>query len=133
MKLFIKEIIAVAVGGALGSVFRFGLSRWIQGSYLGKLYSWVPICIVNILGCFIMGVLYAILVHRIGVGPVMRAAILIGLLGGFTTFSSFSMDTIALLQSGDMIAAASNVILSVSLSLLATGGALWLTQALINR
>ena len=69
--------------------------------------------------------------HRLGVGPLWRAAILIGFLGGFTTFSSFSIDTITMMQQGDMMSALSNIVLTVFFCLVATAGGLLITRALL--
>jgi len=128
--LLTKEFIAVAFGGAVGSVSRFGLSRWIQTISHHKDYPW-GIFICNVLGCLLMGILAGILVHRFELGPVWRAGILIGLLGGFTTFSSFSIDTITLIQVGDVGSALTNVFLTLFFCLIATAGGLLITKSLI--
>jgi CrcB protein len=115
----VYEIIAVLIGGALGSICRFALSRWIQGLTQNQFFPWGIFC-VNLLGSFLMGVLFGILVEQLNPGPILRAGIFIGILGGFTTFSSFSMDTITLLYSGAYGVAAIYVIMSVGLCILAT-------------
>jgi fluoride exporter len=114
-----QEIIAVAIGGAVGAVLRFLLSRAVQGVHHFNAFP-MGILTVNVLGCFAMGVLYGVLVHRLNLGPLWRAGILIGVLGGFTTFSSFSIDTITLLKTGDLVAAMLNIGLTVGLCLLGT-------------
>jgi len=129
MQLF-KEILAVAGGGALGCVCRFLLSRWIQIMLHHKDYPW-GIFICNVLGCLLIGVLAGILIHRLELGPLWRSAILIGFLGGFTTFSSFSIDTITLLQQGDIISAIGNVVFTLIFCLLATAGGLLITRSLL--
>jgi len=130
MNILTKEFIAVAIGGAIGSTGRFALSRWVQTISRHKDYPW-GIFICNVLGCLLMGVLAGILIHRFSLGPVWRAALLIGVLGGFTTFSSFSLDTIMLIQSGDVISASTNVILTLIFCLIATAGGLLITNSLI--
>lgn len=119
MNLLFKEYLAVAFGGAFGSMMRFGVSRWIQSITHHTDYPW-GIFVVNVSGCFVMGILYGFLIHRLALGPLWRAGILIGILGGYTTFSSFSMDTIVLLQSGAYSSAALNAILSLICCLVAT-------------
>ena len=85
----------------------------------------------NVLGCLVVGVLAGILIHRLTVGPLWCAGILIGFLGGFTSFSSFSIDTITLLQQGDIMSALSNVILTLLFCLVATTGGLSIINPLI--
>ena len=92
MKLLAKEIVAVALGGGVGSVLRFALSRWVQSWVPGRAFPW-GMFVCNVLGCLLVGLLAGILIHRMSVGPLWRAGILIGVLGGFTSFSSFSLDT----------------------------------------
>ena len=111
MNLLSKEIIVVAIGGALGSVARFLLSRCVQVFIPYENLPW-GIIAVNILGCFLIGILYALFQYHLLLNPVWRAGLLIGVLGGFTTFSSFSLDTITLLQKGAYFFALSNVFIS---------------------
>jgi CrcB protein len=122
----------VALGGALGSVARFAVSlasvRW-----LGVGFPWGTL-IVNVAGSFAIGVLAALVTAdgRPALGSDARAFMLIGILGGFTTFSSFSLETLDLARSGALGAAAANA----SLSLLLCLAAVWLgfgAAALINR
>jgi CrcB protein len=68
---------------------------------------------VNVLGSLLMGLLYVLFLERMTVGPEVRAAILIGLLGAFTTFSTFSMETLNLLEQADYMKAGMNVVVSV--------------------
>lgn len=128
--MFLRELMAVAIGGAFGSISRFTLSRWIQSMTHHKDYPW-GIFVCNVLGCLLMGVLVGLLIDRFSLGPVWRAALLIGFLGGFTTFSSFSMDTVTLLQQGDIISALSNVFLTLVFCLIATAGGLLITKLLV--
>ncbi len=108
------NFLQVALGGALGASARYGVNimaaRWAPGLPLGTL-------IVNVLGSFIMGLLAAVIAHRGGqhVAPFL----LTGLLGGFTTFSAFSLDTLTLWERGQVGLAAGYVLASVALSLLA--------------
>lgn len=120
-------VLAVAAGGALGSVARYLLVRvaaqWFPSSFpLGTLA-------VNVLGCFAAGGLYALLVER-DAADEWRALMLVGFLGGFTTFSAFSIETLRLLEDSGSAMALSNVAASVALSLLACGLGLWLGRQL---
>ncbi len=117
MSLF-SEIIMVALGGALGAALRFIVSRWVQGI--------VPhdfpygILGVNIIGSFLIGVVAAGLATRFELSTLARAFVIIGVFGGFTTFSSFSLDTFTLFEAGRPIAALSNVGVSLFACLAAT-------------
>jgi CrcB protein len=122
----------VALGGAMGSVARYACSglavRWLGGGFpWGTLF-------VNVAGSFVIGVLAALVTAggRPALGPDARAFFIVGILGGFTTFSSFSLQTLALVQDDEWLFAAGNVVLSVGLCL---GGvwAGWSLGALINR
>jgi CrcB protein len=122
----------VALGGALGSVARYacsiGATRW-----LGATFPWGTL-FVNVTGSFIIGLLAALVSAdgRPVLGSDARAFLMIGVLGGFTTFSSFSLETLTLARSGALGAAGVNVALSLGLCL----GGVWLgfaAAALFNR
>jgi len=115
-----SQIVAIAVGGALGSVLRYGLSNWVHG-FAGRGFPYGTLA-VNIAGCLAMGVLFVLLVERLGTGAVWRAGLLIGALGGFTTFSTFSIETFNLIEQGAMAKAAANMAASLILCV----GATWL-------
>ena len=119
MSILYKEISVVAVGGAVGSVARLLLSRGVQAFFP---YAELPLGIiaVNILGCFLIGFLYGIFELKLLINPVWRAGLVIGILGGFTTFSSFSIDTVVFLQKGAYHAALMNVFITLMVCLLAT-------------
>lgn len=131
MNLLSKEILVVAVGGAFGSLCRFLLSRWVQVIVPYANLPW-GIIIVNILGCFCIGVLFAIFSHHAIENPLWRAGLIIGILGGFTTFSSFSLDTISLLMRGSVALALSNVLISIVVCLSATAFGVWLTKMIVG-
>lgn len=115
-----NQIIAITIGGGLGSLLRFWMSSWVYGR-VGRDFPYGTLA-VNVLGSLAIGLLYILLVERFSAGPVWRAALMIGLLGGFTTFSSFSLETLNLLESGEWLRAMLNVIVSVVLCL----GATWI-------
>ena len=126
----------VALGGALGSVARYavslGAARW-----LGAGLPWGTL-IVNVAGSFAIGLLAALLTvdGRPALGGDARAFVMIGILGGFTTFSSFSLETLNLARSGALGAAAANTALSLLLCLAAVWlgfGAASLVIAEVNR
>jgi CrcB protein len=100
-------MILVAVGGALGSVGRYMLSTAIQ-RYTSPFFPYGTF-VVNVLGCLIFGIIMGAARQRFVLGPSERAFLLIGILGGFTTFSTFTYETFALLQDGEFFRAFANV------------------------
>ncbi len=113
-----KQVLAIAAGGALGSVLRFWMSGWVAGM-LGRGFPYGTL-LVNVSGSLLMGFLYVVLIDKFNASAEWRAVLLIGLLGGFTTFSSFSMETFNLLEAGETFKALMNIILSVAVCLAAT-------------
>ncbi|WP_456412202.1 fluoride efflux transporter CrcB [Thiolapillus sp.] len=90
------QALAIAAGGALGALMRYWVSTATY-TWLGRGFPWGTLA-VNVLGSFLMGMLYILLLERLSSGPEMRAFLLIGFLGAFTTFSAFSMETLNLLE-----------------------------------
>jgi fluoride exporter len=107
----------IAFGGAAGSVLRYVLGRAIQGTSA----SGFPIgtMIVNISGCFLIGILLRQFLNM-EVSGELRALLVVGFCGGFTTFSTFSGETVGLIEGGEYGRAATYVVLSVTLCLAAT-------------
>lgn len=109
----------IFIGAGIGGVLRFWMSNityWITGRQFpyGTL-------VVNISGCFLMGLLFILILERFdGIGPQLRSFLLIGLLGGYTTFSSFSIETLNLFESGAWLSGLFNILLSVVLCIFAT-------------
>lgn len=118
MTLTVKNLLFVFVGGGLGAAARYWLS--------GAVYDWLPSTfpygnlLVNISGCFLIGVLMAALQDRFLVDPSLRVFLIIGILGGFTTFSSFSYETLALVQDREYLHASTNIVASLFGCLIAT-------------
>lgn len=108
----VTQILFIAGGGAVGAVLRYGMSLGIH-SLFGRGFPYGTLA-VNIIGSILMGLFYGALSERL-CGDAWRAGSTIGLLGAFTTFSTFSFETLNLLESGDHVLAAANVILSVAL------------------
>jgi CrcB protein len=114
----VNQLLAIAAGGALGSAARYGMSVSIY-AVLGRGFPYGTLA-VNVLGCLLMGLLSVLFLERLSVDGIWRAAILIGVLGGFTTFSSFSIETFNLIESGELVKAGLNMALSLVLCLAAT-------------
>ena len=122
-----NQVMAVAIGGALGSVLRYGLSNWVH-SFVGRGFPYGTLA-VNVLGCLAMGILFVLLVERMADSAMWRAGLLVGLLGGFTTFSAFSIETFNLIEQGDLAKAAGNMAASLVLCI----GATWLGVTLARQ
>ena len=118
--------LAVALGGMLGCLLRFAVGQWATSHFPQHFYS--ATLVVNVLGCLLIGVLYGAFLLRPDVSPVLRVGLITGFLGGLTTFSSFSLDTLRLLDSGQATLAFGYVGASVLGGLLATWLALTLTK-----
>ncbi|MEJ2142163.1 MAG: fluoride efflux transporter CrcB [Gammaproteobacteria bacterium] len=112
------NLFAIAGGGAIGALMRFWISNSIYALY-GRNFPYGTL-FVNVMGSLLMGFLFVMLNERFNLDPVWRAALLIGLLGAFTTFSTFSIETLNLMTSGEVFKAAINIILSVVVCIFAT-------------
>lgn len=112
-----NQLIAIASGGAIGALFRFWVSSGIY-SLLGRGFPYGTL-VVNVLGSLVMGFLYVLLLERTTVSPEMRGALLIGFLGAFTTFSTFSIETLNLLEQAELLKAGLNILVSVIACVLA--------------
>ncbi len=106
-----SQVLAIAAGGAVGAVLRFWTSSAVY-SITGRDFPYGTLT-VNVVGSLLMGLLSILLIERMSLGPEWRAAILVGLLGGFTTFSTFSLETLNLIQEGEHMRALMNVLISV--------------------
>jgi CrcB protein len=107
----------VLAGGALGSAARYLLSTWMAGR-LGPAFPWGTLA-VNILGSFVIGLVATLADEAGGIGPQARLLLVPGVLGGFTTFSSFSLETLRLVEDGEVVHAALYVLGSIAAGLVA--------------
>lgn len=110
--------LAVAAGGAAGSLLRFAVANWVTAHWPQHFY-WATLA-VNLAGCLLIGYLYGVFLLRPEVPLALRAGLVVGFLGGLTTFSSFSLDTLRLLESGQPATALGYAGLSVCAGLLTT-------------
>ncbi len=113
----IKMILIVALGGAIGTVARFLMMSGI-GHFWRAAFP-LSTFLVNVLGSFLIGVLVELMMNHHGFNLAIRTFLIVGILGGFTTFSSFSLDIGLLLQKGELIVAAAYILGSVFVSLFA--------------
>ena len=119
-------IVAVSSGGITGTLLRFGTANWVNANWPRHFYT--ATLAVNIVGCLLIGVLYGLFLIRPEVPIEVRAGLMVGFLGGLTTFSSFSLDTVRLLESGQVLLALGYAAISVFGGLLATWAGLSLTK-----
>lgn len=106
------QTLAIAAGGAIGALLRF----WVSGAVYaiaGRSFPWGTLA-VNVVGSLAMGFLYVLMVERLASAPEWRGFWLVGLLGAFTTFSTFSMETLNLVEQARYARALGNALLSVA-------------------
>ncbi len=120
-------IISVGAGGALGAIARYLVGMAI--SHHLPNHGWLATLSVNIVGCFAMGIMAAILIESPSVSPAVRSFVMIGFLGALTTFSSFALDIHILLDKQGFMAGVGYLITSVGLSLAMFFAGMWLFRA----
>jgi len=111
------NVLLIALGGAIGAVSRYSMVMFVH-RWLGVNFPYGTL-VVNVLGSLAIGLISEILLQRIWDDGHWRAFLIIGGLGAFTTFSSFSMDTLSLMENGQMGLASMNILLNVLLCLAA--------------
>jgi CrcB protein len=114
-----NQFLAIAAGGAVGALLRYWTSLAVHGR-LGAAFPYGTLT-VNVVGSLLMGFMYIWLIERMTAGPALRAFLMIGVLGAFTTFSTFSIETLNLLESGQLGRALANVLVSVIVCITAAG------------
>jgi len=130
-----QVLAAVAVGGAAGAVLRVWLSAAIQGLdlRLGAVAGFpVATLVVNVAGSLAIGVLYVLLVERLAASLPLRGLLMAGLLGGFTTFSAFALETLLLVEADQLLRAGAYAAASVVLCLAACWGGATIVRQLVT-
>lgn len=117
MEQNLSNVFLVGIGGFIGSVLRYLIGGYVQGS--SKSIFPYGTLTVNLVGCFVIGFLAQLAENRGAFSSEARAFVFIGILGGFTTFSSFGNETLNLARDGEMLNAFANIGLNVVLGLLA--------------
>jgi len=114
----------VGIGGFIGSIFRFGVSGFVHRLLPFSNFPYGTLA-VNVIGCLVIGTLGGLAESRQVIGPELRLFLFLGVLGGFTTFSTFGYETIELLRDAEHLRAAANVGLHIAIGLMAV----WLGYA----
>jgi CrcB protein len=115
-RAWVTTVLVISLGAAVGANLRYGLSIWAAQQW-GTTFPYGTL-VINILGSFAIGVAMALLTTRLAVSDLWRLLIVTGLLGGFTTFSTFSYETYGLLLDGSWLEAGLNILMSVGIGLL---------------
>ena len=125
-----KVLLAVAIGGAIGAIARFQLSQSFIKSFSGDfIYN---ILVANIVGCFLMGVCYEFMNLKTNVGVEWRAFFMVGVLGAFTTFSSFALDVFILVERGSYLNASMYILSSVVFSIVGLFVGIYIMRTIIT-
>ena len=110
LQIKMQKLILIGLAGFAGTLMRYFLSEWTARRF-GEAFP-TGTLVVNLIGCFLAGLLFYLMFDRNLVSPAVRVIVLVGLLGGFTTFSSFGLQTFTLLRDGEMGLALSNIAIS---------------------
>lgn len=121
-----KQLLLIALGGAGGALCRYGLVNLINQFDHGKFP--LGTLMVNVIGSFLIGILYVLIAERLSLHPDWRSILMVGFLGAFTTFSTFSLEAITLLENGQLMTAISYIASSVLICLLVAWMAIVLTR-----
>ena len=122
--------LAVAAGGAAGAILRFAVVT-LAGRLFGLGFPYGTL-LVNVIGSLLIGILAVLFQARYPEHDALRAFLIVGVLGGFTTFSAFSLDTFLLLDTGAYLKASANILLNVMLCVIAAGTGMLISKHLIS-
>ena len=120
--------VAIAIGGTLGCWARYARSNLVQAVF-GRDFPLATLSI-NVIGSFLMGFLFILTLERLMIPPSVRVGVLTGVLGGYTTFSTFEMETLLLAENGEFVKAGLYVVLSVVIGFAAAFGGAYIARNL---
>lgn len=110
------RLLYIGIGGFLGAIARYLVSGLVMGR--GNLVFPLGTLVVNVTGSFILGLFFVLSIEHVGMERVWRPFVAVGFLGAYTTFSTFGLETMNLIESGSFLMAAANILLSVLFSLI---------------
>lgn len=110
------QILLVGLGGCIGAIMRYGITRWLLSTATTFPFATL---LVNVLGSLLLGFFATWIAHKTSIESELRLLIQVGLFGALTTFSTFSLDTLNLINSGQLFKAMLNVVLNIALCLVA--------------
>lgn len=124
-----KMLAFVAIGGAFGAVMRF-LSQAMVHEMFGRGFPYGTL-FVNVVGSLLIGIATVVMIDKFELNSAWHMAIIVGVLGSFTTFSTFSIETLVLFEQGDMVKAFANIVASIVLCIAAVWVGVWATKQLV--
>lgn len=107
-----NNLLLIFIGGGLGSITRFGIGAFVQSNFK-SVFPIATLC-SNIISCLILAISVAMFSEKLITNPGLRMFVLIGFCGGFSTFSTFSYETVELMRSGNLMIAIANILISVT-------------------
>jgi CrcB protein len=122
-------LVYIALGGALGALGRY----WVSGFVVNNTDHYLPLgtLTVNVLGSLLMGACFVLIIEKAQWPPELRQLLMVGFMGAFTTFSTFSLETVTFLQEGHIMSAAIYILLSVILCTAALAAGVWFLRILL--
>jgi fluoride exporter len=123
-----QAYLTIAVGGIFGCWARYAMTNFVD-SIAGRDFPYATLSI-NVVACLLIGFLFVLTIERLTLSPAIRTGILTGFIGGFSTFSTFAMETLLLAEQGEMGKSILYVVLSILLGMLATYGGVYLARNL---